>query len=347
MQNTTVTNKQRLVSLDLLRTVAFALIILYHFQVGLLYSGLACRAWYETPNLHIATLGVSLFFIMSGFGLMTSSGDNFRAGRFYKKRFLRILLPFYIVYGGYFMLKLVLHKLSFPGVPKWRFVFTLLGMDEYLKMLGLPTFSLGIGEWFLGCLVLMYLLFPLVQTALKRAPLLTMGIATGLFLILSVWDPFSINPWQNFLFKFYEFILGACLALTWQKRPKGIWIPSLAVILLFLFAPSELPIPISIRITLLSLCVIFCVMEAEALLKPLEPPLRRAGGYLYEIYLVHHVVIFAGEKLLTKLLGGAPALWWQILLLLAGELVIMWIGATVVLFIEKLILRLANHCYAG
>ena len=52
--------------------------------------------FYENDNMNIAMLGVAVFFILSGAGLAYSTGENFDIRRFYKKRFIRILIPFYI-----------------------------------------------------------------------------------------------------------------------------------------------------------------------------------------------------------------------------------------------------------
>ena len=80
---------------------------------------------------------------------------------------MRILIPFYILYIVYFLFLLFqshsVHNIFPEGIPAWRIVFTFLGMDSWVSMHGISTFSLTIGEWFLGCLILLYLIFPLLR----------------------------------------------------------------------------------------------------------------------------------------------------------------------------------------
>ena len=94
---------------DLLRCISFCFIIFYHMISQLYFSRLfpldKVLPFYENDNMNIAMLGVAVFFILSGAGLAYSTGENFDIRRFYKKRFIRILIPFYITYISYFIYK--------------------------------------------------------------------------------------------------------------------------------------------------------------------------------------------------------------------------------------------------
>lgn len=156
---------------DLLRCISFCFIIFYHMISQLYFSRLftldKVLPFYENDNMNIAMLGVAVFFILSGAGLAYSTGENFDIRRFYKKRFIRILIPFYITYISYFIYKAGTTGsfTSFfpPETSAWKIIFTFFGMDEWISQHGIHTFSLGIGEWFLGALIILYLLFPLLR----------------------------------------------------------------------------------------------------------------------------------------------------------------------------------------
>lgn len=94
---------------DLLRCISFCFIIFYHMISQLYFSRLfpldKVLPFYENDNMNIAMLGVAVFFILSGAGLAYSTGENFDIRRFYKKRFIRILIPFYITYISYVIYK--------------------------------------------------------------------------------------------------------------------------------------------------------------------------------------------------------------------------------------------------
>ena len=147
---------------DLLRCISFCFIIFYHMISQLYFSRLfpldKVLPFYENDNMNIAMLGVAVFFILSGAGLAYSTGENFDIRRFYKKRFIRILIPFYITYISYFIYKVITTGsfTSFfpPETSAWKIIFTFFGMDEWISQHGIHTFSLGIGEWFLGALII-------------------------------------------------------------------------------------------------------------------------------------------------------------------------------------------------
>ena len=103
--------KTRRAYLDRARVLAFACIIFYHITIQLVLDGRipleAAEPLYRFRNINIAAFGVQLFFLISGAGLMLSclripEQEHFWAD-FYKKRFFRILVPFYIVWAGYFL----------------------------------------------------------------------------------------------------------------------------------------------------------------------------------------------------------------------------------------------------
>lgn len=67
------------------------------------------------------------------------------------------------------------------GIPKWRFVLTLIGMDGYLSEYGSGFYVLG--EWFLGFIVLFYIIFPLLRYLLKKNELVMWIIVLALYVI--------------------------------------------------------------------------------------------------------------------------------------------------------------------
>ena len=104
------------------------------------------------------------------------------------KRFIRVLIPFYITYISYFIYKVINDRffyILFPaGNIRMEIIFTFFGMDEWISQHGIHTFSLGIGEWFLGALLLLYLLFPLLRFLMKKNSRLFFVGSTCIYLLL-------------------------------------------------------------------------------------------------------------------------------------------------------------------
>ncbi len=305
--------KKRYEFMNVLRLLAMLAIVFYHMTVTLYLMGIrqleSVRVFYENANMHIAKVGVCLFFMLSGAGLMLSSKDkeDFSALAFYRKRFFKILVPFYIVYAVYFIFLLIQNAGSLKTLFAERnaspvcAVFTLLGMDAYLSNFGIPTYSLGIGEWFLGCLVIIYLLFPVLRKLMLKNKALFMGIATALYVvILCVYRffPFaeSVPPFLNVIVKIYDFILGMFLVLIPEKIPKKALWAGLAVNLFYVFCPVALPGIDSFGIVLqcLAVFVLFYGLEDLFASEKASKIMKVTGvlcGVSYEYYLIHHVVI--------------------------------------------------------
>ncbi len=83
---------------DLLRCTCFCFIIFYHLLFQLYLSGICpverLNPLFSNSNMHLATLGVAVFFMLSGASLSYTAKENFSLAKYYKKRFLRILIPF-------------------------------------------------------------------------------------------------------------------------------------------------------------------------------------------------------------------------------------------------------------
>ena len=336
--------QKRYYFMDLLRILSFLIIIGYHF-----FKDLSLRFSAEMPdpdpllqagNVHLGMIAVSMFFMISGAGLTlqmnkkTASCES--AGQaagvdisiwkdYYKSRFFQIMIPFYVSYLFYAAYKLkTTHGAVFAGIPLWRAVFTLIGIDEYVNMTGFRTFTLGIGEWFLGALILIYAIFPLLYFCLKKWEIPSV-LAVCLYYVLLVQNYHSAVPWyMNVFVKICEFIVGMLIAMHLEELMRR---PYCCVLIL----TPLLPLPAPIVNTLTCAGIFLLAMQAEPLLRRSEA-LGRAlgliGGYTFYIYLIHHAVIYTlNDRLFWHLvdtdLGRIP-------LLLAIELFAMVVGAVVI-----------------
>lgn len=320
--------EKRLHYLDLLRFLAFALIIFYHMLMQLAYDGYAApeqvQVLYCNANIHIATLGVTLFLMISGAGLMLSAGDRLDLREYFKKRFSRILLPFYILYVIILLIRFFSRSLTVfpPGIPRRRFVLTLLGMDEYAQMHGLSTFTLHIGEWFLGLLIICYILFPVLHAWMKKNSGSLMAAATACYLLLVFFYPFKIPMHLSFPLKLYAFILGMFLGYAERQVPPDCEkdrsdakrrrvlhrILSAAGCLFWaamLFLPVVFPLPDELKTTILAVLLFLGVRSQEGRLAQMRRicgALRLFSRNSYEIYLVHHFAI----EVVCRVFKGRP-----------------------------------------
>lgn len=333
---------------DLLRCISFCFIIFYHMISQLYFSKLfpldKILPFYENDNMNIAMLGVAVFFILSGAGLAYSTAENFDIRRFYKKRFIRVLIPFYITYISYFIYKVITTSsfTSFfpPETSSWKIIFTFFGMDEWISQHGIHTFSLGIGEWFLGALLLLYLLFPLLRFLMKKNSRLFFVGSTCIYLLLLFYYPFSTPVHVNLLIKGYDFILGMLLGYTKHTfRPQWAFL-SVPLVIFFFVSPFRLGIHYELKVEILAVafCISFSYLEPLLQKKNLKL-LDLLSNYSYEIFLVHHIVIYVLTPASIPYLRGS----WSVSILFAAELVFIaffafilkWLSGRCIAFLSR------------
>lgn len=260
------------------------------------------------PNMNLAMIACGLFVLISGATIAFNKRDESLC-EFYKKRFTRVLIPFYIVYIIYFIIKVIsLKTLSIYGeVPKWRFIFTIFGMDEYISANGIRTFSLGIGEWFLGCIILCYLAFPLLYNAHKKNKILTFIVMTAYFLYINFnygRYGFAIASHMNFFCQIYNFYLGILLIdkNVINKFNKSLLFITIPVVLFFYLYNVMLLIPDNIKTTIVivSLFITFYEFESEIQKSDfLKKIINFFNKISFEIFLVHHSIIYQVDFVLN------------------------------------------------
>ena len=122
-----------------------------------------------------------------------------------------------------FSYRFVAHPGSFGGARTVTLVLTLLGLDNFAVAAGwVGTDFACVGEWFLGSILFLYLLFPLLQRGLRKRPWLTWALT------LAVCIPVHLLGWDARLVAVHipEFLFGMTF-LTLAGRTRYILAPLL------------------------------------------------------------------------------------------------------------------------
>lgn len=320
------------------------------------------------PNMHFAMIACGLFILISGATItFSNSNRDVKPIEFYKKRLTRVLIPFYIAYIIYFVIKVVSLKNIhiYGGVPKWRFIWTIFGIDEYLNASCIKTFSLGVGEWFLGCIILCYLIYPFLYKAYKKNKILTFILMTAYYIVINInYNKlnFAIPSHMNFLCQVYNFYLGMVIVdasnivgsdtirncrdeacehtqcMGKLSAPVWLLIITLPIIIFFYFYKPILNIPDNFKTTLVVVPIIisFYIFENAIannyFLKKVIPLFNIIS---YEFFLVHHFVIYQIDFMLNyRKLSGL-----EILAVFAIDLLFTILLAVVVNKISKQIMK--------
>ena len=294
--------------MDRMRVLAFAFIIIYHYifeleQMGNFDTDKVRIIQYSNSNVHIAMTGVSLFFMISGAGLMLSSMRKCSRKDFYSRRLTKVLIPFYVAEIFALIASYAIKRewlLYFPFISKVKIILNFLGMDGYFEQY-FKTFSLHVGEWFLGALIMLYIVFPLLRFFMEKNRYITIIVATVYYGVINFAVHFSTPPWTNVAVKVYDFILGMFLVmeipkLMEKKRFRLIaCIVSAAVIVTGIFLKPEIPIPDAMRNLIFAVAIFIFAFSLEffgARNKVIDGAIEKICAIAYEVFLVHHIVIY-------------------------------------------------------
>ena len=203
--------QNRAAGLDLFRVVAAVMVLLFH-----------CNIHHESnfgPLTGFVSMGavfMTAFFMLSGYVLFLTYKDKSLVQapalkNFYLKRIFGIF-PLYLVVAALYVVTLgqesVFQNLVLLPIE-------VLGLQSVFSTL-FPV-SHNDGTWFISCLLLAYLAFPLMQEAVKRMTTRTKWMALAICTAVLLWSPLVVHTFKtdsiysNPFFRGLEFFIGVLL----------------------------------------------------------------------------------------------------------------------------------------
>ena len=141
---------------NLARIVGAIGIIVFHYGC---HNGILSPYLCSYANDSWGRVLVAVFLAISGACLARTYASDFEWKHYFGRRWKAIYPMFYLCYLFFFVEAAISVGTWWKsGIPYYRFVYTLLGIDGYIAPLQ-PNFSL-VGDWFLGPIIICYLLFP-------------------------------------------------------------------------------------------------------------------------------------------------------------------------------------------
>ncbi|HXR70961.1 acyltransferase [Actinocrinis sp.] len=325
--------KPRLDSLTGLRFVAAALVFFFHGSIEFVFANPSTQSGYLTAARTAGFVGVSFFFILSGFVLTWSSRPQDRARSFWRRRFFKIAPNYLVTYVAALILLASIHKPSGIGQAVANLFFVQSWVPQFSYMSGVNDVS-----WTLSAEAFFYLSFPLLLVLIKRIKETQLwywaaGVVAAVFVLPAVaqaafadkpyfiWGPASWHQiWFVYTFpaaRLLEFTLGILLA---RIVLAGKWIPQFGVL------PATV---IAVAGYVLSLHAPFLYRYAAATVIPLallipaaatadaagrrtvfsSRVMIRLGEVSFAFYLVHHLVIVYGHRAFGLGAYGYPKAW--------------------------------------
>lgn len=287
--------KERIYYLDLIKIIAVLSVFVCHFsrslesnQVGYSLKILPDYVF----QVYLGGFGVSLFFIISGAALMYVYDEKLELITYYKKRFLGIYPMFWMAFAITFAISLFRNGSINPEVPKWKILYTILGIDGNALWWG-PNFY-QVGEWFLSVIVCLYIVFPLLRWAIKKSL-----AATSFFVLISyaagcMWFHTTL-PQDCFFFLRIPELLFGMIFVKWIRK-VGILhlILSIVVVGIVSVVPRNTVINPLVTTTLVgigSFSVLAWLFQHIPLSEWMKKLAGLCGKYCYAFFLTHHYIL--------------------------------------------------------
>ncbi len=187
-------------------------VIAFHFNEGKVYEG----ALYLISRLiAFGNMGVDIFLFVSGIGLYFAFQKKPTIGSFYKKRLVRLLVPYLILCVPYYI--------WFDIVSKGRFLLDITQLSFVLN--GMRT------TWYIPAILCFYLLFPLIYyvqnkewSRLNRNSV-TVSLCTLWVIALLMIKRFLPSMYGNVeiaLIRFLVFLIGCHFGkAVYEKKPMA------------------------------------------------------------------------------------------------------------------------------
>ena len=303
--------KERIEFIDFAKGFAIFYIMVYHFLQPFHFNSIV------TGLIAFGGSGVHLFFFLSGYGLSLSVFKGIKL--FFKRRFINIVLPFYI----YILVAFLFSRFT----P----VFSQFGWDAFFANIFLykmfsATYitSFGFQLWFFSTIVQFYLVYPLLvwtlnKTGKRNFILLSFILSIGWMTLIYFLGQSDNRAWNScFLRYLWEFGLGMVAVGIDRNRYK---ISLQRMILIFVL--SFIVMFISIKylgtfgrlyndfialIAFSSFTFLLYTLGLQKILAFIRLSMVWINHFSYELYLVHILVLLSLWELL-KLAGISYSLW--------------------------------------
>lgn len=293
-----IITKKRIENFDFIRSICAYIIIIYHFAG----SCNTTPKFAEFPFFYNYANGiwgentiVNIFFMISGASLFYNHPNIERKDlkKYYFNRFKGIFPMFYIVWlFSYYQNVTTYQRFNFNG-PVSTMLLSLFGMDGYLSY-RFPENYYFIGEWFLGALIFLYILYPILTWCMQHLRLLT-TLLLGIGTLSMIWlQPlFLIQKERNLIVCLFAFWFGMLFVEYRNKLIHPVvLLPATCIAGILLFI--KIPLDPFYCAQIISVCLFLLFYKAgDYIMRP--EPLRRfiqhTSKLSYAIFLLQHVVI--------------------------------------------------------
>ena len=262
-------------------------IVIFHFFC---HSKGEIKLLLLTANSSWGFMFVTAFFSISGTVLYYNYPKLYSKRSFYFKRWKSIFPPFYICFILFFIKNIFMHHKIFYNGHWIKLFWTLFGLDGYF-IYRIKSYHL-IGEWFLGAIIIIYILYPLLVWLMNKN-ILIIHCITSLFYLLMYYTNFFIIKKSRNIFtcinSFYFGMLGIKFYNLFFRNQATFIISFLLLVFLCLKRISNIILIFQIQGFLL---FIVLVQIGKKIMKcRIKVLFIEISSLSYNIFLFHHKII--------------------------------------------------------
>ncbi|GLB67916.1 acyltransferase family protein [Arthrobacter mangrovi] len=301
----------RLDSLTGLR--AFAALLVFGRHIAYLFEGA------EVNFLSPGMVGVSFFYVLSGFVLTWTAKPGDSSWLFFQRRFARV----YPAYAVAWLVSMALIVISSES-PVWQDLFALTLLQSWFPDEAIYS-GANVVFWSISCEAFFYLvfpwIFPLAQRLTQTGRLTVIAACLALvWVAAAINDPLvpgSVGHWFIYFFpptRMLEFIIGIMLALQIKHGTRRfqvpLWAASLIALAAYMAAAFVPDSYMRVAVTLAPFALlVFAAAQTDLAGKASLyrlPVFVTLGVWSYCFYLIHTQVLAVGWTTLNVAFGFAP-----------------------------------------
>lgn len=329
-------------SFDFIRAVSTFGMVLFHFSFYQPEGSF--RPLYMHANSYWGSALVTVFFMLSGASLYYhyDSPMDAKALRAYcYKRWKSIFPMYYLAYILVEIQKMIASGSAFFRGNPLQYVFTLIGMDGYLAQT-FPT-AYNLGEWFIGAIVLLYILYPLVMYIFNRNAPISFAAILLLYLLTRNIAIINPEPFRTIPSCLASFACGMFL-IKYRDLLKDVRLAIVSALGLLVLCFVRLPIPENLCDHLAGV-FLFVVLDfiGERLTRLPGPAALFSflSSISYAVFLVHHVTLSSVLDIWHPTDGISLAFLLALLffLIIAFAVLLAWAAKKLTRFIDSVLLR--------
>lgn len=280
--------REKIEELDFIRAICAIGIILFHVSCYVPPS--SPKLMYTYANGGYGTLLVGVFFLISGGVLYYNYREIRDLLTFYYKRWKSVFPMFYITFLFFFVRNAITANTVFYNGEPWKLLLSVFGLDGYFNY-KYPGYYI-VGEWFLGAIVLLYVLYPIFVKLVNTAEWKVLFFIIPLTLWQLKTDWFEISATTNLIYCSTLFIIGMLIFKYTLYRNKWLKMASCLISLLVIFVSiPNFTIFKSMISYVFIFFALFTVAEFVIKVQPLKNLFACIGGLSFPMFLVQNRVI--------------------------------------------------------